>query len=198
MKNYVPFPPSLKSIAHFSFFGVRYLKAVEGIFMFFPTKICFFSIWWKEEHQQLITYHKLIELFLVYFFLNFRNSCHFWSCFISHSFVGICDIYLENSLSNFYFSFDIEKKTIPVYIPTLLVMSFILNHQSYTKCSRVSICFILSFQKIVSHTVCCEKLIFYLNWNHQQICKGCSQTQNTHLLYRKLLPISRYNPPPPR
>ena len=25
--------------------------------------ICLFSIWWKEEHQQVITYHKLIELF---------------------------------------------------------------------------------------------------------------------------------------
>ena len=27
--------------------------------------ICYFSIWWKEQHQQLITYYKLIELFLV-------------------------------------------------------------------------------------------------------------------------------------
>ena len=34
------------------------------------------------------------------------------------------NIYLENSLVNLYFGFDIEK-TIPVYIPTLLVMSFI-------------------------------------------------------------------------
>ena len=86
--------------------------------------ICFFSIWRKEEHQQLITYHKLIELFLVNFLINVRKNCHFWSSSISHSFVEICEIYLENSLLNFYFGFDIEK-TIPVYIPTLLVMPFI-------------------------------------------------------------------------
>ena len=36
-----------------------------------------------------------------------------------HSFVGICDIYLENSLLNFHFGFDIEN-TIPVYIPSSL------------------------------------------------------------------------------
>ena len=68
-----------------------------------------------------------------FFFINVRKNCHFWSCSISHSLVGICDIYLENRLSNFYFRFDIEK-TIPVYIPTLLVMSFISNHPSFTKC----------------------------------------------------------------
>ena len=86
--------------------------------------ICFFSIQWKEEHQQLITYHKLVELFLVYFLKNARIFFYFWSCSISHSFIGICDIFLENSWLNFYFGFYIEK-TIPVYIPTLLVMSFI-------------------------------------------------------------------------
>ena len=31
--------------------------------------ICYFSIWLKEQHQQLITYYKLTELFLVDFFL---------------------------------------------------------------------------------------------------------------------------------
>ena len=41
IKNYVPFPSSLKSIAYFSFFGVRNLKAVEGLFTFFPTKFWF-------------------------------------------------------------------------------------------------------------------------------------------------------------
>ena len=40
------------------------------------------------------------------------------------SIIEICDIYLENSLLNFYFDLDIEK-TIPVYIPTHLVISFI-------------------------------------------------------------------------
>ena len=42
---------------------------------------------------------------------------------------------------------------------------------------------------MVSQNVYCKKLIFYLNWNHQNICKECSQTQNTHLLYMKLLPM---------
>ena len=64
MKNYVPFPSSLKSIVHFSFFGVRNPKAVEGLFMFFPTKIWFVTFL-SEEYQQLITYNKLIELILV-------------------------------------------------------------------------------------------------------------------------------------
>ena len=45
--------------------------------------ICFFSIWWKEEH------HKLIELLLVDILINVRKYCHFWSprsCSIFHSF----------------------------------------------------------------------------------------------------------------
>ena len=101
----------------------------------------------------------------------------------------ICCIYLENScVLNFDFGFNIEK-TIHVYIPTHLVISFIWNQPSFTKCSRVRICFILLLQKMVSQNVCCEKLIFYLNWNHQHICKECSQTQNDHLLYRKLLQL---------
>ena len=81
--------------------------------------ICYISIWWKEH-----TYNKLIELFWLIIFINVRKNCHFWSCSISHSFVGICDMYLENSLLNFYFGFDIEK-TLPVYIPSHLVISFI-------------------------------------------------------------------------
>ena len=41
----------------------------------FLTKIwCYFSIWWKEVHQQLITYHKLIELFLVDFYAPFEQG----------------------------------------------------------------------------------------------------------------------------
>ena len=60
----------------------------------------------------------------------------FCSCSISYYFVGICDIYLESSLSNFNFGFDIGKM-IPVYIPTHLVISLTLNHPHYllfTKC----------------------------------------------------------------
>ena len=41
--------------------------------------ICYFSIWWKEQHQQLITYYKLIELFLANFLINVTKNCHFWS-----------------------------------------------------------------------------------------------------------------------
>ena len=142
MKNYVPFPSSLKSIAYFSFFGVKNLKAVEGLFMFFPTKIWFiiFSIWWKEEHQQLITYYKLIEFILLDFLLHVRKNSHFWSCSISHSFVGICDIYLENSLlrsawrsqQTFLFLFcllrsaDLRRKTFLFLLCFLLFLFFLI------------------------------------------------------------------------
>ena len=37
---------------------------------------------------------------------------------------GICGIYVEHSLLNFYFGFDIEKP-IHVYIPTHLYICFI-------------------------------------------------------------------------
>ena len=46
-KEACPIPSSLKSIAYFSFFGVRNLKAVEGFSIFFRTNIfivCYFSI----------------------------------------------------------------------------------------------------------------------------------------------------------
>ena len=33
--NFITFPSSWKSIAYFSFFGVKNPKAVEGLFMFF-------------------------------------------------------------------------------------------------------------------------------------------------------------------
>ena len=73
--------------------------------------ICYFSIWWKEHHQQLITYYKLIELFLVDFLINLRKNCHFWCCSISNYSVGISYIYLENSVFFFYFGFDIKNDT---------------------------------------------------------------------------------------
>ena len=96
----------------------------------FQNLICYFSIWWKEEYQQLITYNKLIELFLVDFLINVRKNCNVWSSSIFYSFVRICDIYLENSLLNFYLDFDVEKTT-PVYIPTHLVIFFIYNQPSH-------------------------------------------------------------------
>ena len=58
-----------------------------------------------------------------FFFINIWKICHFWSYSISYSFVGICDIYLENGLSNLYCGFDVEK-TIPIYVPTHLLIFF--------------------------------------------------------------------------
>ena len=43
--------------------------------------------------------------------------------------------------------------------------------------------------KMVYHIVCFEKLILYLYWNHKHVSKDCFQTQNTHLFYRKFLPM---------
>ena len=69
MKNYVPFPSSLKSIAYFSFFGVRNLKAVEGIFMFSLPKFDLFLFSLMERRASATkTYHKLIGLFFGSFF----------------------------------------------------------------------------------------------------------------------------------
>ena len=70
-----------------------------------------------------ITYHKLTELFLVDFFCYkcYKNG-HFWSCPISYFLSFEYPVYLEISLLNFCFGFDIDK-TIPVYIPTHLVIS---------------------------------------------------------------------------
>ena len=50
----------------------------------------------------------------------------------------------------FYVGFDIDKKTIPVYIHTLPLISFIKIHPSFT---RVRACFILLQQKTVSDIV---------------------------------------------
>ena len=145
MKNYVPFPSSLKISCTSASLVWEIWKQLK-VFSCFPKQnlICYFSIWWKEEHQQLVTYHKLTELLIVHFFINVRKNCHSWSLSISHSFVGICYIYREN----FYFGFDI--KTIPVYFPTHLNISSILHHPSFTTYSRFRICFILLLQKIVS------------------------------------------------
>ena len=126
-------------------------------------------------------------LFLVDFLINVRKNCHFWSYSISHSFVGICD-----TLLNFYFGFDIEK-TIPVYIPTLLVMSFIymyiykiahhllnaheLEYASFYHCRKWStiLCVAKNWYYILIETI-------------NKSVKSVLTTQNTHLLYRKLLP----------
>ena len=49
------------------------------------------------------------------FFINVRKNVTF-KIDISYSFVGICDIYLENSLLNFNFGFDIEKNFAMLYL----------------------------------------------------------------------------------
>ena len=125
-KESCPFPILIEKYRVLQLFWCEKSQSSWMSFHVFPYQIliCYFSIWWKEQHQQLITCYKLIELFLVDSLINLRKNCHFWCCSISHSFVGICYIYLENSVLNFYFGFDIEK-TIPVYIPAYLVISFI-------------------------------------------------------------------------
>ena len=99
MKNCANFPFSFKSIAYFSFFGVRNLK-IEGLFSFFfiPKFDKLPSILWKEVHQQLISYYKLTQLLFDYFIINVRKIRHFGRCHISYSVVGIFDIYLENGV----------------------------------------------------------------------------------------------------
>ena len=78
----------------------------------------------ERRASQFITYHNLIELFLVDVLINVRKTVTFEVAPIFF-FVGICDIYLKKSLFRvFFLGFDIGK-TIPVYISTLLVMSFI-------------------------------------------------------------------------
>ena len=116
MKNYVPFPSSLKSIPYFSFFCVRNLEAVECVFMFSPPKFDLF-LFYLMERRASATYNISQANWVVFgwFLINVRKKCHFWSCSISLSFVGICDIYLENSLLNFYFGFDIEKNDTRLY-----------------------------------------------------------------------------------
>ena len=44
-----------------------------------------------------------------------EKNGHFRSCSILYPFVGICDIYLEKNLSNFYLGFDIEKDDTRLY-----------------------------------------------------------------------------------
>ena len=126
-----PFPVLVENYPVLQLLWCEKSQSSWRYFHVFPYQylISFFSIWWKEEHQQLITYHKLNELFLVEVLINVRKKCHFWRCSIAHSFVAICDIYLENSLLNFYFGFDIEK-TIPfIFLHFLLCLSYkITNH----------------------------------------------------------------------
>ena len=58
MEYYVRFPSSLKIIADISFFGVRYPKAVEGLFMFSLPKFDLF-LFYLMERRVSATYNIL-------------------------------------------------------------------------------------------------------------------------------------------
>ena len=58
MKNCVILPSSLKSIEYISFFGVRNLKAVEGLFMFFfSVPKCYLLLFYMKERNASVTYN---------------------------------------------------------------------------------------------------------------------------------------------
>ena len=75
MNNYVFFPPSLKSIADFSFFGLRNLKAVEGLFMFSLPKFDLL-LFYLMERRASATYNisHITDIFLIFFFINVRKK----------------------------------------------------------------------------------------------------------------------------
>ena len=121
MKNYVPFPASLKSIAYFSFFGVRHLKAVEGLFLFCPFQILIFYFF--RGASVIYDIAQANWVVFVDFVINVRKKCLFWICSMLNSFVKICEIHLENSFNIFILGFDIYvKNTTRIYF-----FSFALN-----------------------------------------------------------------------
>ena len=125
-----------------------------------------------------------------WFLINVRKNCYFWSCSISHSFVGKCDIYLENCLLNFYLVLTSKKRHPFIFLHCLLCLSYKITHHLLNSLELEYASF-YHCRKLFPLLFVVRKLIFYLHWNHQQICKECSQTQNIHLLYRKLLPKCR-------
>ena len=72
MKDYVPFPSSWKSIAYFSFFGVRNLKAVAGIFKFSLPKFDLF-LFYLMERRASATYNISQANWVV--FCSFLDKC---------------------------------------------------------------------------------------------------------------------------
>ena len=75
-KDLCPFPILIEKYRVLQLLWCEKSQSSWRSFHLFPTKIWFvtFFIWWKEQHQQLITYHKLIELFLVDFSINLRKK----------------------------------------------------------------------------------------------------------------------------
>ena len=119
---------------------------------------CFDSLlFYMTERSASVAYNisqAIIELFWLIAF-NVWKNCHFWSCSILYSFVRM--LYLcRNSLLKFYFGFDIEK-TIPVYIPTHLVIFFVWITHRLLNALELENAWLQ--QKMDSHIVCCEK-----NW----------------------------------
>ena len=49
--NFVPFPSSFKRITFFGFFGVRNIKAVDGVLMFYLPKFDFFLFYLMERRE---------------------------------------------------------------------------------------------------------------------------------------------------
>ena len=129
-KELCPFPILIEKYRVLQLLWCEKSKSSWRSFHVFPYQnlICYFSIWWKEQHKQLITYYKLIELFWLIFLIDLRKKCHFWCCFISNSFIGICYIYLENSVLNFHFGFDIKKRYPFISLHISLYLSFKISH----------------------------------------------------------------------
>ena len=71
-KEVCPFPILIEKYRVLQLLWCEKSQSSWRSFHVFPYQnlICYFSIWWKEQHQQLITYYKLIKLFLVDFFLE--------------------------------------------------------------------------------------------------------------------------------
>ena len=74
-KELCPFPILIEKYRVLQLLWCEKSQSSWRSFHVFPYKIliCYFSIWLKEQRQQLITYYKLIELFLIDFLINLRN-----------------------------------------------------------------------------------------------------------------------------
>ena len=82
------------------------------------------------------------------------------------------------------------EKTIPVYIPTHLVISFHkIIHHLLNALELEDVWFYYSRNGLPNCLLL--KMIFFLCWNHQHICKECSQKQNTHETSSNVVPVFR-------
>ena len=146
----------------------------------------------KKGTQHLITYHKLTELVLVDFFIKVTNICHFWSCSISYSFVWNVIPIKKAAYYFFILILTLKKNDIRLYSYTILSHKIIPHLLNALELENR---WFYYSRKLYHILLVVKKMILCLYWNHQHICKECSQTQNAHLFYRKLLPMcySSYN-----